>query len=378
MAFITKQNLNEDLKALAAEKGYPCVSLIYPLQDLSADRKSDKLNIEESIKRISQQIKEQYNNKAEELISTLNRLYNEIDWSRNHEGIGLYASDKIGYGTTFPFTVTRKVVVDEHFELSNLLNKAQCTFNYFVLHLDEKQARLFSGSLKEVHEIINTDFPLAYINDYEYMPPSRSTSFAGNAHEKGFEKDKPTIDKMRYDAYLHKTDELLDQYLKDNKEVILCGVKRSTSAFMNRSSHDKNIIGMINGNYDWINNNDLSAMVWPAINDYIKELSLEEISQFEEKIGEGLFEEGIINVWEAIVDGRGMTLLLEKDYTITGYLSRQSPYRLLLKTPDEPHTILQNACNNLLHMALEKDCNIMLVENGLLRKHQKIALITRY
>lgn len=378
MALISKQNLHEDLKKLVAEKGKTCISINFPLQDFSADRKADKLSVEEAIKKVKAQLTEQKNEQVDTLIDKLNKLYNEIEWSRNHEGIGLYASENAGYGTTFPFTVAQKIIVDNQFDLTNLLYKIQYTFPYYVLHLDEKRARFFTGNLKELQEITNADFPLEYKEDYEYMPPSRSTSYAGSSHEKGFEKDKPTLDKMRVDAYLLKTDELLDQYIKNNEELILSGVKRSTTAFMNRSNHDKNIIGVINGNYEWFNNHELSTITWSAIENYLNELSLEEISQFEEKIGEGLFEEGIINVWEAVNDGRGMTLLLEKDYAITGYLPNATPYRLLLKAPEEPHFVMHNACNNLLQMALEKDCNIMLVENGLLRKHQKAALITRY
>ena len=75
---------------------------------------------------------------------------------------------------------------------------------------------------------------------------------------------------------------------------------------------------------------------------------------------------------------RGLKLLLEKDYHVQGFLEKQYSYQLYLQPPKEPHIILKDAISELIERMLDKNGKIIFVENGMLRKHQSIALITRY
>ena len=88
-------------------------------------------------------------------------------------------------------------------------------------------------------------------------------------------------------------------------------------------------------------------------------------------------EEGILSVWDAVTEGRGLTLLLERDYHIQGFLQETSEI-LHLKPPKEPHIVLNDAVNELINRTLEKNGKLILVENGMLRNHQHVGLITRY
>jgi hypothetical protein len=246
------------------------------------------------------------------------------------------------------------------------------------LHLDEKNARLFGGRLKQLEEIKSKDFPLVYTNDREYQPSSQSTSYAGYAHVKSFEHDKAGLEKSRFESFLLQVDELLDDYVKYAEAIIVCGVKRYTSAFLNRTSHGRKVITVINGNYDSYGITELSAIAWPAIEAFVAEKMIDEVSEFKENKGEGMAEEGILAAWDAVVEGRGLTLLLEKDYHIQGFLEKQYSYGLYLKPPKAPHIVLKDAVNELINRMLEKNGKVIFVENGMLRDHQHIALITRY
>lgn len=377
MAILSGQLLNEDLEMLKREKGRPCISIIVPLH-FPEEGKADKLHIGKVIKAAGEQVLSSYPDKAGALIDSMKNLFSEINFDRNQEGIGLFVSPGFGYQTFFPFTVTEKIVVGQNFDLRDLLYKSQYSLPYYVLHLDEKKARLYKGKLKHLEEINNKDFPLAYHNEQEYQPPAQSSSYAGYAHVKSFERDKAALEKRRFESFLHHADELIDDYIKDSEAIILCGVKRYTSAFLNRTNHGEKIITVINGNYEWVNTTEVAAMAWPAIQAFIAEKMIDEISDFKEKTGEGLAEEGVLPVWDAIAEGRGLKLLLEKDYHVQGFLEKQYSYQLYLQPPKEPHIILKDAISELIERMLDKDGKIIFVENGMLRKHQSIALITRY
>ena len=378
MSPVTNQFFSAELEMLQREKGNHCVSIIAPLQDLSAGRKTDKLYLEKVIKAANDKIILTYPEVAASLIESINNLYNEIDFDRTQDGIGLFVSTGFMYQAFFPFSVKEKIVVDESFDLRDLLFKAQYSFPYYLLHLDEKKARLYSGRLKHLEEINSKDFPLIYVNEREYQPSSQSTSYAGYAHVKSFEPDKAELEKSRFESFLLQVDELLGDYVTCAEAIIIWGVKRYTSAFLNRTSHAEKVITVINGNYNSYSIAEISTIAWPAIEAFVAEKMIDEISEFKENIGEGMAEEGIMSVWDAVGEGRGLTLLLEKDYSIQGFLEKQYSYGLYLKPPKLPYIVLKDAVSELINRMLEKNGKIIFVENGMLRNHQHIALITRY
>ena len=239
MPTLTNQFLIEELEMLQREKGKPCVSIIAPLWDLSAGRKTDKLYLQKVIKAAIDEIKLTYPGEAASLVESINNLHNEINFDRAREGIGIFVSSDFKYQTFFPFSVKEKIVVDNSFEIKDVLFKAQYAFPYYLLHLAEKKARLYRGKLKDLEEVNSKDFPLVYLNEREYQASSQSSSYAGYAHVKSFDRDKAGLEKSRFQSFLIQVDELLNDYVKNAEAIIVCGVKRYTSAFLNRTSHAK-------------------------------------------------------------------------------------------------------------------------------------------
>ena len=186
------------------------------------------------------------------------------------------------------------------------------------------------------------------------------------------------MEKRRFETFLRHIDELLDDYVKNANAIVLCGVRRYTSAFLNRTTHAEKVIAVLNGNYEWENISDAVAMTWPAIQSFIEEKMLDSISDFKEKVGEGMAEEGVLAAWDAIAEGRGLTLLVEKDYHLPAFLEKHYGYQLYLHPPKEPYTNLNDAVGELIERMVEKKGKVIFVENGMLINHQRIALITRY
>ena len=371
------QLINEEVEILRREESKPCISIIIPLH-LPQEAKADKIHISKVIKAAAELITTRFPEQAAVLIDSLNTLVKEINFDRNQEGIGLYVSVNFRYQTFFPFPVTEKIIVEEKFHLRDILYKVQYALPYDVLHLNEKKARLYRGKLKHLEELNNQDFPLEYVNEEEYQSSSQSSSYAGYAHVKSFERDKNSMEKRRFETFLRHIDELLDDYVKNANAIVLCGVRRYTSAFLNRTTHAEKVIAVLNGNYEWENISDAVAMTWPAIQSFIEEKMLDSISDFKEKVGEGMAEEGVIAAWDAIAEGRGLTLLVEKDYHLPAFLEKHYGYQLYLHPPKEPYTNLNDAVGELIERMVEKKGKVIFVENGMLINHQRIALITRY
>jgi hypothetical protein len=248
-----------------------------------------------------------------------------------------------------------------------------------VLLLDEKQACLYTGEFNIIHKVQDANFPLIYTEDFEYEKASRTNSYSGRATISSFEKDKSAVQKSRYLSFLKSVDDLLDIYIsKNDSQVIICGVKSVTASFLNHSKHDDKIIGVQHGNYSHLNEFELGLLVSPLLLATQEEKMLEEISDLEEKKGEGLAEEGISDVWAAITDGRGYILLVERDYDVKVYYDKSYPLEIQMTPSKQSPGILENAVDKVIEMHLNKKGKVLILNNGMLAGHKQIALITRY
>ena len=360
------------------DKGGTCVSVIIPLYHLSQDQKQDKAHIEKAINEVSENLIINYSTEAPLLLDKLTQLTREIRFNRKDLGIGIYVSRNITLVHYFPFPVQETIVVSNSFRIKELLLKEQYAVPYLVLYIDEKKARLFTGALKNVQELNNQNFPVTNTDDYIYASPARGTSFAGSAHVKIFENDKSAAKKKRTEAFLAEIDELLDHIIKDSEPIMLCGPRRVTSAFLNRSNHANAIITVINGNYEDYTAADFAQLTWPAIEKFLAEKMIDEVNEFLEKTGEGLTEFGLENIWDASMEGRIVKLLVEKDYTAKGYFEYGNPDILYVKEPRQEHNIIDNVIDDIINKVLEKDGAISFLEKNMLRNYQHIVAITRY
>lgn len=365
-------------KSMLATQNKVCVTIILPLHHFIVNGKMDQRHLQKAILTAGDQLKILYPEQEGKFMESLTVLSREIEFDFSMDGIGIFVSTDFKGYTYFPFNVAEKLVVDNNFDVADVLYKQQFELPYYVLHLDEHNARLYYGCLRNLEEVVSEAFPLPYEDDYQYQPVTPGASLSGSAHTKSFEKDKHGLEKVRFEKFLHQVDEMIHDYFKTDEVMVLCGVKRNTSAFMNRTAHAAKIISVINGNYGWFSKSDMGAMTWPHVHAFIHEKMLDEISEYEEKIGEGLAEEGMLPVWEAAVAGRGLTMLVEKDFAIKGYVDARDNYQFSLQPPKRKHLVLTNAVNELAGIIWEKKGKVVFVENGMLRHHHQIALITRY
>lgn len=368
----------EDLLTLQKAKGNICISIIVPTHRTSPDRRVDKSEVENAIDKAKQLLQFKYPEKdVKSLLQSLDDKLNEIDFMHNTEGIGIYISPGVKLLVHFPFPVTEKIMVDDNFEIRDLLYKINYDQPYYVLLLTENKARLFDGSWNDLSEIEEDHWPMKYEDEYIYSKPARSTSFAGHSHVKSFEKDKRESEKIRLRSFYLELDKRLDTYLGKDTSLIVLAPEREGSLFENVSKHKKNIIQKIHGSYNYENLKSISDIVWTAMHEHLQNERKELLNEFKETMGEHRSISGIQDIWEAAKEGKAFKLLVEKDYRCPGFVTTND-YNLYLRPPKVIHKILPDAVDELIETVLQKNGKVYFTDNELLKDYGHIALITRY
>lgn len=373
------KNLTSDnISALRNEKGNICISVIVPTHRFSPERKSDKTEVVKALVNAKQLLQNKYPEAdIKVLLERMDELLETIDFTRNMEGLGLYISHAVKLSVQFPFPVQEKVMVNDNFELRDLIYMDNYADTYYILLLTEQVGRLFKGSWNTLFEIKDNHFPMAHKDDYVYAKPVRSSSYAGHAHVKNFEKDKSELETIRLRDFFRKLDKILDNYLVNGIPLIVLGVEKELSLFTGVSKHVEKIVGKIAGSYNYENEKVLADITWPVMRLHLENKRKTMVKEFEEKIGEGLGLSGIQEVWAAAREGKAFNLLVEKDYRQPGFLA-ENEYHLYIHPTKKANRVLADAVDDIIETVLEKSGHVYFVDNGILKDHQRIALITRY
>jgi hypothetical protein len=357
------------LNNIKGNKSSPCVTVIIPTHKTFPERTIDPIEVNKTIKQVKDNLLLKYGKKGAELAGKLEEFEKSIDYTHNAEGLGLFVSAEISEIVQFPFPVIEKTIVGDKFETRDLVYLSAYLEDYLLLSISMDETKLYRGSGTELKEIRNNDFPRKYIDDYEYERPSLE-------HH---EKDKSIITEERFERFLHETDKLLSPYLDNNHiPLIIAGVKQELGYFQKESTHTAQIADKIVGNYTHSSLTEFGKMAFERIIKHREKITQQEIEKLSDSIGKELAVTGIRSVWKAAMEGKGLLLMVEKDFTKPGFVKRDDNTNLYLTPPVENHNIMGDAVETIMETILEKNGKIRMVDNGTLTDHDQIALILRY
>lgn len=371
-----------DISALINERNEICISIIMPTHPLSPDKRTDALHLYKIIHEAKSWLLNNYDKTViTPLLHDLDELYSQINFTRNTAGIGLFVSGNVKRIVRFFFPVKEKFICDVSFDISDLIYESYYDIPYIVLMLSQKEARLFDARLNVLTEIKDVYFPRKHENSYEYSRPARGSSYVGHSFLKEFEKDKTVTEEIRLKSFFRETDELLDSYIKVNTPMVVMGEQKDLVCFRQVTTHENNIVCTIPGNYMTHSEAELGALTWKAIRLFREYNKKKLIGDFQEMRGKGLGIPGqdVEFIWKVVQDGRAYRLLVERDYSLAGYLLNDHDYELYIhQQPKQPHKVIKNVINRLIELVLEKNGEVMIVDKDALLDVGRLALITRY
>lgn len=366
-----------DIEKIVSEKGVPCVSIIIPMQNLRAD-KTKGIKAIQVAKELLEEKRKKTNKDVNELINCIDNLVAQIEYTNTESGIGIYVSAHVSEMILFPFEVEEKVIVNDSFDIKDLLYYQGLMFDYCVLSISKKYLHLYQGNGEQLTEIKNEDFPMAFEDSYEYEKPSRASSFGSNL-VKEYEKDKSVMQEIRLVDFLKDADHLMKKYIQEGTPLLVSGGTKELADYMSITEYGKQIIAKISGNYQFNGDAQLGSLAWQQIKAYVKKENKQLVDDITELAGKDMVASGLKEVWNAAIEGKGLKLVVEKGFEKAGYISLDGNDLKLRKTVgNRKYSHVNDVVEKIIRLVNEKRGKIILVENGVLEKFDRIALELRY
>lgn len=356
------------LKELLASATKPCLTIIHSTE-LKSFNDREKLQLE--LKKEVDQITKYGGAIAGELMEPARALLQQVDLSHLHKGIGIFVSRDIARLVYFPFPVKNRSVINDSFDLRDVIYTLGKPVSYAVLLLSKGNTRLFRAEGMELEEVRDDNFPLEYEEEFQFerVHPARPGQIFYTVEES-------KIDQARMDEYFRKIDQALNGFL-EQRPLVVFAVDKHLSTFKRVSRHAGKLAGEVPGNYDYENIAEVGKKAWMAMEVYHERQQQEVDTWIEEARDKKRFVSGIQDVWDAVRQARGHRLIIERDYTCPAYASRQTR-ELVLAGDDEHFEEIPDAVETVIGMALNTGTEVYTVENGQLAVYDRIAMITRY
>lgn len=216
--------------------------------------------------------------------------------------------------------------------------------HYYVLSLSDRTNRLYEAFRDSLIDIDNTWFPLV---------SSRSSAL-------------PDLNDAQLRTQLMRVDHHFGHYYaQDPLGMVLAGNSRSQDMFSSVTEYPGVIIGRTAGDLSTTSVNDLGSIVWPIVKGVMAAAGQKLERELEAAALAHNIAFGIDAVVRSVDSGVGATLLVEEGFRV----------------PPPESTSLEDVTDNVVDVVIDKVLalggNVIFVENGLLGKFQRIALILR-
>ncbi|MCR6641303.1 MAG: hypothetical protein NVV82_20495 [Sporocytophaga sp.] len=357
--------INELFEKLKDIRSDVCVTIILNTHRTHPDNKKDPIQLKNLINEAEERLSA-YNDKklSKNIIDKLNRLSETLDHSfHNKESLVIFANDDVLEYTRLPIHVEDRVIIDNTFATRDLIRALHEQVSYYILVLSHQEARLIEAFNDQ--EITDNVSPFPIVNESPY-PEDRHAASMSKGQENLTEE------------FFNKVDKEVQKVLINNpKPLILATEERNYGHYMNVADNKSSIIGYVTIDRNEVKPHQIIAKVWPTVNEFHKNIARERINELKSAVGTGKFFSDINEIWNAIDQGRGKTLYVQKGHFQPGIVESDG---IKLKDHSALHEpdVIDDLIDEMIEKNISKGGETVFVEENDLDKFQGLALVTRY
>lgn len=281
--------------------------------------------------------------------------------------VAVYVSPEFEKILFLDFALQERIVIDGSFQVRDLVLRSRYLFPFIVLILAAKGNQFYLGNSPDISLKALRRGDVKNAASFANDAPERVANFS-DLHE----RKQQVIER-----FLRYTDKKLGDVVHEyNFPVLVVGTARLLGHFKAITKYSRNITGYVHGNFQRLSLADLACHLEPHLS-FRTDHEQKILRLLEEEKNRGKVASGISNAWHALAEGRGRMLIVEENF----YCS--SGEKASLFAPAVPKegiakNLPADAVDDLIEMALRKNCEVEFVSDGALRDQGNVALIEYY
>lgn len=346
----------------------PAVSILLPFDPKMCLKEEIEHRLKIVLGKVSRQLRADFPaEKAIPVIEKLTHLIHDLNYHTHKKSIAIFASPMVEKVFYLDISIEEKIVIDESFEIRDLVLNKINTVQYLILLLNTANSRMYLASGSSFI-LIKSNLP-DNAQAYERDLPGKTTNFSDSHEQK----------EILLHSFMHHMDEGLTLILKAYPlPVFVMGPERVTGHFKALTKNDQHIIQYIYGNFEDANETILRKMMKPYVADWRKVQEQVILKEMDKAHHANKLVTGVEEVWSAATHRNGKLLIVEKDYTCSASLAGiPDKIRIEDENPNRPFYI-KDAVDDIIEKILENGGDVEFVENDVLRENGHIALIKFY
>jgi len=365
MSPVLPQELKDVLEAIHYR---PAVSVIIPLDNRISVRKEMALKLKLTVGEVYSELKENYPPETSSLvIKKLENLIAALDYITDKKSVALFVSPIFEKVVYLDIPVEKKIIIDESFEIRDLVFSQKQTHKYLILLLTGKKARICLGNSKSFVVLLSERLESFYPVTGEMQ--ERVANFSDSSERKEIIMEK----------FLHQVDKSLGNILANYQlPVFVIGADRIGGHFKKLTQHTAAIAGYVHGNYEEATGEQLIEIVLPYISVLVNKKQQELFDQLGEAAGKNQLAIGMRDVWRAAINNKGRLLLVEKNYMCPAQRGSNEETIYQLDETYDKFSYIKDAVDDVIEKVLKNGGDVEFVDEGLLKDYHHIALIQFY
>lgn len=365
---MTQNTYKEFSEVLESPKYFPSVSLIIPIES----KINQQTELEYKLKNLYHKIETDLNKnfsseKAIPVLNKLSKIIEQVDFQSTKKSIAIYVSplvDKIYY---LDVITEEKMVVDDSFEIRDLIYNKKEDRKYYLLILSSKKIKYFecyNHHFKLLPSPVEDDISF-YTNDIA----EKITNF-------GDQNDRKEI--LMEKLLLHADQGLTELLITKKQPVFITGTDRIIGHFKKLTKNADNIKNYISGNFEEASQAELALIMDPIIKDWQKLKQINLLKEMDEALSSKKMATGIKEVWEAATQKRGRLLIVEKNYECPAQHSSEEGTIYVQNEIINQPLFIKDAVDDVIEKVLRFGGDVEFVDDQMLFNYKHIALIEYY
>jgi hypothetical protein len=359
----------EEQQVLNVIKYQPAVSIILPFEPKMALKTELEYALKLACQQVEKELRASYpDDQAIPVLEKLHSLIKKLDYSTYKKSIALYVSPVLEKVLYLDIPVEKKIVVDQSFEIRDLVYCKKELHKYLVLVLSSERSRIYLGNTSTFMQLAanRPQHLAAFRND----PPERVANFSDPADRK----------EIMLDKFLRYVDAGLDLILKAySLPLFVMGTDRTLGHFKKITHHLNHVSGYIHGNYDEASEAVIREVMAPHVADWKKVIQDDLLLKLDAAMSAHKLALGIKNVWKEASGGKGRLLVVEKNYMVAARHGQAEEILLENELPVVDNSLLiKDAVDDVIEKVLGAGGDVEFVEEGMLNGYEHIALIEYY